>query len=139
MSKADTLFGLDGEVVVVTGGYGLIGSALGKGLAELGGKLAVIEPAPTEEKTRAVFGSAENIAVFAADVTIAREPARSMRMLPAGVMRGGASSARGSVGTPVRSAQAHSSDVAADLSVIGGTCARALATRSRKANFFRSE
>jgi len=69
MSKADTLFGLDGEVVVVTGGYGLIGSALGKGLAELGGKLAVIEPAPTEEKTRAVFGSAENIAVFAADVT----------------------------------------------------------------------
>lgn len=69
MSKADKLFGLDGQIVVVTGGYGLIGATLCKGLAELGAKVAVIEPAPSEDKTRAAFGGAENIVVLAGDVT----------------------------------------------------------------------
>lgn len=69
MSKADTLFGLSGQIVVVTGGYGLIGATLCKGLAELGAKVAVIEPAPSAERTRAAFGGADTIAVFGADVT----------------------------------------------------------------------
>jgi NAD(P)-dependent dehydrogenase (short-subunit alcohol dehydrogenase family) len=67
--RLEALFSLQGEVVVVTGGYGLIGATLCKGLAELGAKVAVIEPAPSEERSRAAFGGEANIAVFAADVT----------------------------------------------------------------------
>jgi NAD(P)-dependent dehydrogenase (short-subunit alcohol dehydrogenase family) len=69
MSTAEELFGLTGEIVVVTGGYGLIGSVLSRGLASLGAKVAVLEPTPSEAKTRDVFGNVENIGVFAADVT----------------------------------------------------------------------
>lgn len=67
--RLKALFSLEGEIVVVTGGYGLIGATLCKGLAELGAKVAVIEPAPSDEKTRAAFAGAANISVFAADVT----------------------------------------------------------------------
>jgi NAD(P)-dependent dehydrogenase (short-subunit alcohol dehydrogenase family) len=66
--RMSALFSLRDEVVVLTGGYGLIGSVLAKGLAELGAKVAVIEPNLDEAKTRAL-GAAESIAVFAADVT----------------------------------------------------------------------
>ncbi len=63
------LFSLHDEVVVVTGGYGLIGATLCRGLADLGAQVAVIEPAPSNEKSRAAFGGAQNISVHAADVT----------------------------------------------------------------------
>jgi NAD(P)-dependent dehydrogenase (short-subunit alcohol dehydrogenase family) len=66
--RMSALFSLKDEIVVLTGGYGLIGSVLAKGLAALGAKVAVIEPKADEAKTRAL-GGAENIAVFAADVT----------------------------------------------------------------------
>lgn len=66
--RLDALFSLSDEVVVLTGGYGLIGSVLAKGLAELGAKVAVVEPKADEAKTRA-FGGGASIAVFAADVT----------------------------------------------------------------------
>jgi NAD(P)-dependent dehydrogenase (short-subunit alcohol dehydrogenase family) len=66
--RMSALFSLKNEVVVLTGGYGLIGSALAKGLAELGAKVAVIEAKLDDAKTRAL-GSDESIAVFAADVT----------------------------------------------------------------------
>jgi len=64
--RMSALFSLKNEVVVLTGGYGLIGSVLAKGLAELGAKVAVIEPKLDESKTRTL---GENVAVFAADVT----------------------------------------------------------------------
>jgi len=67
--RLKALFSLHGQVVVVTGGYGLIGATLCRGLAELGANVAVIEPAPSAEKTQAAFGGAQNIAVFTADVT----------------------------------------------------------------------
>lgn len=70
MSARD-LFSLQGEVIVVTGGYGLIGSALCRGLAELGAKVAVIEPKPDAARNVAAFGDPvpEAIRVFAGDVT----------------------------------------------------------------------
>jgi NAD(P)-dependent dehydrogenase (short-subunit alcohol dehydrogenase family) len=66
--RLNALFSLKDEVVVLTGGYGLIGSALTRGLAELGAKVAVIELKPDAAKTSAL-GSSENITVFGADVT----------------------------------------------------------------------
>jgi NAD(P)-dependent dehydrogenase (short-subunit alcohol dehydrogenase family) len=66
--RMSALFSLKDEVVVLTGGYGLIGSVLAAGLSELGAKVAVIEPKLDEAKTRAL-GGAETIAAFAADVT----------------------------------------------------------------------
>jgi NAD(P)-dependent dehydrogenase (short-subunit alcohol dehydrogenase family) len=69
--RLKALFSLEGEVVVVTGGYGLIGAVLCRGLAELGAKVAVIEPKPDAARNVAAFGDPvpENIRVFAADVT----------------------------------------------------------------------
>lgn len=67
--SARALFSLEGDVIAVTGGYGLIGRAVCLGLADLGARVAVIEPAPDAEKTRAAFGAADKIAVFKADVT----------------------------------------------------------------------
>lgn len=67
--RLGALFSLKNEIVVLTGGYGLIGAALAKGLAELGAKVAVIELQPDAAKTSALFGGAESIAVFGADVT----------------------------------------------------------------------
>ncbi|HYD71498.1 MAG TPA: SDR family oxidoreductase [Candidatus Binatia bacterium] len=66
--RLSALFSLKDEIVVLTGGYGLIGSVLAGGLAELGAAVAVIEPTLDEAKTRAL-GGGDNIAVFAADVT----------------------------------------------------------------------
>lgn len=66
--RLSALFSLKNEIVVLTGGYGLIGSVLAKGLAELGAKVAVIEPKLDAAKTSAL-GGGDNIAVFAADVT----------------------------------------------------------------------
>jgi len=69
MTKTDELFGLRGEIVVVTGGYGLIGRVLCNGLAALGATVAVVELKPDEATTRTAFGGNDNIAVFAGDVT----------------------------------------------------------------------
>lgn len=66
--RLSALFSLKDEIVVLTGGYGLIGSVLAKGLAELGAKIAVIEPKLDAAKTSAL-GGGDRIAVFAADVT----------------------------------------------------------------------
>jgi NAD(P)-dependent dehydrogenase (short-subunit alcohol dehydrogenase family) len=63
------LFSLKDEVIVLTGGYGLIGSVLAKGLAELGAKVAVIEPKLDPAKTEALFQGSDRIAAYAADVT----------------------------------------------------------------------
>lgn len=67
--NAPKLFSLEGEIIVFTGGYGLIGAAVVNGLAELGARVAVIEPNPSDARTRETFGGAGNIAVFKADVT----------------------------------------------------------------------
>ncbi len=67
--NAPKLFSLEGEIIVFTGGYGLIGAAVVNGLAELGARVAVIEPNPNDARTRETFGGAESIAVFKADVT----------------------------------------------------------------------
>jgi NAD(P)-dependent dehydrogenase (short-subunit alcohol dehydrogenase family) len=64
--RLSALFSVKDEVIVLTGGYGLIGSALAKGLADLGAKVAVIEPKLDDAKTRAL---GESVAAFAADVT----------------------------------------------------------------------
>lgn len=69
--RLKALFSLAGDVVVVTGGYGLIGSVLCRGLAELGAKVAVIELHPDAQRNIAAFGHPvpDNIRVFAGDVT----------------------------------------------------------------------
>ena len=64
-----SLFSLKGQVVAVTGGYGLIGSVLSAGLADLGAKVAVLEPAPDDARTRELFDDRSDIRVIAADVT----------------------------------------------------------------------
>jgi NAD(P)-dependent dehydrogenase (short-subunit alcohol dehydrogenase family) len=66
--RLSALFSLKDEIVVLTGGYGLIGSVLAKGLAELGARVAVLEPKLDAAKTSAL-GGGEAIAVFSADVT----------------------------------------------------------------------
>ena len=66
--RLSALFSLKNEIIVLTGGYGLIGAALAKGLAELGARVAVIELAPDAAKTSAMFGGSADIAVFGADV-----------------------------------------------------------------------
>ena len=66
--RLNALFSLKDEVVVLTGGYGLIGATLARGLTELGAKVAVIELKPDAAKTSAL-GGGDNIAVFGADVT----------------------------------------------------------------------
>lgn len=43
MKEAYKLFSLDGKVVVITGGAGILGSAIGKGLARFGAKIAVCD------------------------------------------------------------------------------------------------
>lgn len=43
MKEAYKLFSLDGKVVVITGGAGILGSAIGKGLAKFGAKIAVCD------------------------------------------------------------------------------------------------
>jgi NAD(P)-dependent dehydrogenase (short-subunit alcohol dehydrogenase family) len=65
----EDLFGLKDRVVVLTGGYGLIGRTLTQGLAKLGARLAVIEPVPDEARTKALFGNDERIVVLNGDVT----------------------------------------------------------------------
>ena len=64
--RLSALFSLKDEVIVLTGGYGLIGSVLATGLADLGAKVAVIEPKLDDGKTRAL---GDNVAAFTADVT----------------------------------------------------------------------
>jgi NAD(P)-dependent dehydrogenase (short-subunit alcohol dehydrogenase family) len=69
--RLNALFSLRDEVIVVTGGYGLIGSVLSRGLAELGAKVAVIEPKADAARNISAFGDPvpQSIHVFAADVT----------------------------------------------------------------------
>ncbi|MEJ5229935.1 MAG: SDR family oxidoreductase [Pseudothermotoga sp.] len=43
MNEAYKLFSLEGKVVVITGGAGILGSAIGKGLARFGAKIAVCD------------------------------------------------------------------------------------------------
>lgn len=43
MKEAYKLFSLDGKVVVITGGAGILGSAIGKGLAKFGAKIATCD------------------------------------------------------------------------------------------------
>ncbi|MGJ8454180.1 SDR family oxidoreductase [Pseudothermotoga sp. U03pept] len=43
MNEAYRLFSLEGKVVVITGGAGILGSAIGKGLARFGAKIAVCD------------------------------------------------------------------------------------------------
>jgi NAD(P)-dependent dehydrogenase (short-subunit alcohol dehydrogenase family) len=68
----ENLFSLQREIVVVTGGYGLIGRSLVAGLQGLGARVAVIEPQVSEARSTAAFGAlarSERLAAFAADVT----------------------------------------------------------------------
>jgi NAD(P)-dependent dehydrogenase (short-subunit alcohol dehydrogenase family) len=67
--RLNALFSLKDEVIVLTGGYGLIGSVLATGLAELGAKVAVIEAKIDPAKTQELFAGSERISVHAADVT----------------------------------------------------------------------
>ncbi|WP_213272821.1 SDR family oxidoreductase [Hyphomonas sp.] len=72
MTPAPTPFALDGRTIVVTGGYGQLGRAITLGLLQAGAAVAVLEPAPSDDKTAAFFGAhAANpkLGVFAADVT----------------------------------------------------------------------
>jgi NAD(P)-dependent dehydrogenase (short-subunit alcohol dehydrogenase family) len=64
--QSSRLFSLEGQVIVLTGGYGNIGRALALGCADLGAKIAVVEPAI---KPNAEFEASDRIAVFDADVT----------------------------------------------------------------------
>ncbi len=43
MNEAYKLFSLDGKVVVITGGAGILGSAIGRGLARFGARIAVCD------------------------------------------------------------------------------------------------
>ncbi len=66
-----TLFSLEREIVVVTGGYGLIGRRLVSGLHDLGARVAVIEPNTNLDKTAAAFGEiakSERLCVLEANV-----------------------------------------------------------------------
>jgi NAD(P)-dependent dehydrogenase (short-subunit alcohol dehydrogenase family) len=72
MSFSAELFSLAGRTIVITGGYGMIGREMVKGALAAGANVAVIEPAPNDEKTNAVFGDAAepgNLMVVRADVT----------------------------------------------------------------------
>ncbi len=65
------LFSLEREIIVVTGGYGLIGRRLVSGLHDLGARVAVIEIGTSEAKTAAAFGAvapSERLCVLEADV-----------------------------------------------------------------------
>ena len=68
----DKLFGLDGRVIVVTGGYGQIGRAMTSGLVGCGAKVAIVEPHASEESTAKAFPDGpgqDTIKAFKADVT----------------------------------------------------------------------
>jgi NAD(P)-dependent dehydrogenase (short-subunit alcohol dehydrogenase family) len=72
MSSSHQLFSLEGQTIVVTGGYGQIGRAMTAGLLDAGASVAVLEPEPSEERTGAAFGpraADPRLGVFAADVT----------------------------------------------------------------------
>jgi NAD(P)-dependent dehydrogenase (short-subunit alcohol dehydrogenase family) len=66
-------FSLAARTIVVTGGYGLIGRAMVAALHNAGARVAIIEPAPSAERTVALFGpaaAAGEIEAFKADVTV---------------------------------------------------------------------
>jgi NAD(P)-dependent dehydrogenase (short-subunit alcohol dehydrogenase family) len=73
MSDAlSALFSLRGSVVVVTGGYGLIGRRLVSGLHDLGAQVAVIEPSISQKQSAVAFGEivdSARLCVLEADVT----------------------------------------------------------------------
>ena len=72
MSSFSDLHTLANRTIVITGGYGMIGREMVKGALAAGANVAVIEPAPSEEKTKAVFGdvaTSGNLMVVRADVT----------------------------------------------------------------------
>jgi NAD(P)-dependent dehydrogenase (short-subunit alcohol dehydrogenase family) len=69
MRAIDQLFGLTGQIIVFTGGYGLIGREAVRGLAALGARVAVIEPKPDPARTAELFGDDADVAAFGADVT----------------------------------------------------------------------
>ncbi len=50
MKKRDKLFDVSGKVVVITGGSGVLGSALARALAERGARLALLSRRPVLEK-----------------------------------------------------------------------------------------
>lgn len=69
---APELFSLAGRTIVITGGYGMIGREMVKGALQAGANVAVLEPAPSEERTVSIFGSAvaaDRLKAFQADVT----------------------------------------------------------------------
>ncbi len=71
-SLLDTLFSVRDRTIVVTGGYGQIGSALVCAFIEAGANVAVLEPKVTPLKTDNAFGacaSSPRLAVISADVT----------------------------------------------------------------------
>lgn len=97
--KADlaSLFCVDGQVIVVTGGYGQIGAELTRALAGAGAHVAILEPRPDPERTNLLFGSgARGVSVFEADVTdrdsLTRACARIAREIgvPTGVVNNAA-------------------------------------------------
>jgi len=53
MSYLDDMFGLDGQVAVVTGGGGVLGGAIGTGLARAGAKVAVLDLDPDSAHAQA--------------------------------------------------------------------------------------
>lgn len=72
MPSTAALFSLSDHTIVVTGGYGQIGREIAQALLADGAKVAVLEPAPSAEKTAAAFPDDHanpRLGVFAADVT----------------------------------------------------------------------
>jgi NAD(P)-dependent dehydrogenase (short-subunit alcohol dehydrogenase family) len=72
MQVIEQLFGLTGQVVVLTGGYGLIGRALTRGLHDLGARVAVIERGASGDRSAEALGElarSERVMVCDADVT----------------------------------------------------------------------
>jgi len=70
--RLHTLFSLEREIIVVTGGYGIIGRKLVRGLHDLGARVAVIEPNVSAGKSAAAFAEiaqSDRLVVLQADVT----------------------------------------------------------------------
>lgn len=66
------IFSIDGKTIVITGGYGQIGRRFVHDMHELGAKIAVLEPFPSDDRSREMFGDlavSERLGVFKADVT----------------------------------------------------------------------
>jgi NAD(P)-dependent dehydrogenase (short-subunit alcohol dehydrogenase family) len=70
-SFLESLFGLEGRVAVVSGGSGALGSAIARGLAQAGARVAVLarKPGPIEAVVEQIAGAGGEAIEVEADVT----------------------------------------------------------------------